>query len=280
MRFSSLAGVVAVVALVGGAAAAQAQVTHNSVTLRWTTPGDDSLTGTASQFDIRYSTSQITAANFAGATRWTSGVPAPTAPGTLQTVTVSGLNPATTYYFAIKTADEVPNWAGLSNVLSRTTLAAPDVIRPAAIANVAVTGATENTIAINWTATGDDSLTGTAASYDVRYSTSPITAANFAAATAVTGEPTPTAAGTVQAHTITGLTRQTTYYIAVKVTDDVGNVSAISNVVSTTTPDLTRPAAITDLAVSFVGFGWRLGDTRVAARSRAVMPAGRPRRIG
>jgi hypothetical protein len=193
---------------------------------------------------------------------------------------VTGLTAATTYYFAMKTADEVPNWAGLSNVLSRTTLAAPDAIRPAAIASVAVTGSTENTVAINWTATGDDSLTGTAASYDVRYSTSPITAANFASATAASGEPAPTASGTVQAFTITGLTRQTTYYVAMKATDDAGNPSAISNVVSTTTPDTTAPAAITNLAVSFVGFSWHLGDARTADRPRAATPAGRSRRIG
>jgi len=280
MRFSSLVAVVVLVALGGGGTAARAQTTHNSVTLRWTTPGDDSLTGTASQFDIRYSTAPINASNFAGATRWTTGVPAPATPGTQQTVTVGGLSPATTYWFAIKTADEVPNWAGISNVISRTTLAAPDAIRPAAIASVAVTGSTENTIAINWTATGDDSLTGTAASYDIRYSTSPITAANFASATAASGEPAPTAPGTVQAFTINGLARQTTYYVAMKITDDAGNPSAISNVVSTTTPDTTAPAAITDLVTSFVGFGWHFGDTRAADRPRAVPAAGRHRRVG
>src|SRR5258708_39412010 len=37
-----------------------AQQAWNSVTLSWTTPGDDSLSGSASQFDIRYSTSPIT----------------------------------------------------------------------------------------------------------------------------------------------------------------------------------------------------------------------------
>lgn len=279
MRLSSLVAGMVLVAVIGGGAPALAQVTHNSVTLRWTTPGDDSLTGTASQFDIRYSTAQITAANFASATRWTTGVPAPGTPGSQQSVTVSGLSAATTYWFAIKTADEVPNWSGLSNVISRTTLAAPDQTRPAALANVAVSGVTENTIALNWTATGDDSLSGTAASYDVRYSTAPITAANFASATAASGEPAPGAAGTAQSFTITGLTRQTTYYIAIKVTDDAGNVSAISNVVSTTTPDATPPAAITTLAVSFVGFGWNLGDAHVASRPRLV-PATLRRRNG
>src|SRR5690242_15137562 len=36
--------------------AAAQTVTWNSVQVSWTAPGDDSLTGTASQYDLRYST--------------------------------------------------------------------------------------------------------------------------------------------------------------------------------------------------------------------------------
>lgn len=243
------------VALTAAGRTADAQiVTSNSVQLSWTTTGDDSLTGTASQFDLRYSTAAITAANFASATRWT-GTPTPAAPGTRQTTTVTGLLPNTTYWFAIKTGDEVPNWAGISNIISRTTLAAPDTIRPAPVATLAIISTTENTAALRWTAVGDDSLTGTATTSDVRYSTAPITAANWASATQVTGEPAPAISGTVQNYTVTGLTRQTTYYFAVRISDEAGNVSALSNVPSATTPDQTRPAAITDLAVGFVWVG-------------------------
>jgi len=243
-----------------------AQTTWNSVTLRWTTPGDDSLSGTAAQFDLRYSTSAITAANFSSATRWTS-MPAPAAPGTQQSVTVTGLSPNTTYYFAIKTADEVPNWAGISNVISRTTLAAPDTIRPAAIASLAITGLTDSTATLGWTAPGDDSLSGTVAAYDIRYSTSPITLANWAAATQVTGEPTPTAAGTSQSYTVRGLSRQVTYYFAIRSADDAGNPSALSNVPSATTLDTMPPAAVRDLAASFVWLSWH---TRAAALPRGA----------
>ncbi|HET7224675.1 MAG TPA: fibronectin type III domain-containing protein [Candidatus Eisenbacteria bacterium] len=110
----------------------------NSVTLTWTAPGDDSLSGTASQYDIRMSTSAITSSNFGTATRITAGVPAPAAAGTSQSFLVTGLQPSTTYWFAIKTADEVPNWSLISNVVSKTTTALPDVIAPAAIRNLAV----------------------------------------------------------------------------------------------------------------------------------------------
>ena len=263
MRSTSIALILLLVGLTGATVTAQAQVNYNSISVSWTTPGDDSLSGTASQFDLRYSTSAITASNFASATRWT-GTPTPAAPGARQSANVTGLSPNTTYYFAIKTGDEVPNWSGISNVISRTTLAAPDVIRPAPVATVSVTGTTETSASLRWTAVGDDSLVGTAASYDVRYSTSPITASNWSSATTVTGEPAPSSSGSTENFTVSGLTRQTTYYFALTVTDDAGNVSALSNVASATTPDQTAPAAIRDLVVGFVWFGWHGGFDAVA----------------
>jgi phosphodiesterase/alkaline phosphatase D-like protein len=241
--------------LMGFVPAARAQAPWNSVPLSWTTPGDDSLTGTASQFDLRYSTALITATNFGSATRAT-GLPAPAAPGTHQSFTVTGLAPNTIYYFAIKTADEVPNWSGLSNVVSRTTTAAPDTIRPAPIANLAVTGVTDSTAMLGWTAVGDDSLSGTATSYDIRYSTAPINPTNWASAAQVTGEPAPAAPGTAQSFQVRGLSRQVTYYFAIRASDDAGNVSALSNVPSATTPDTLPPAAIRDLTLGLLLFDW------------------------
>jgi len=219
--------------------------------------------------DVRYSTTAITSANFASATRWTS-VPTPAASGTKQTTTITGLQPNTAYWFAIKTADEVPNWAGISNIITRTTLAAPDTIRPAAL-NASVTAPLETRAIVAFAATGDDSLTGTATTYDVRYSASPITIANWGAATQVTGEPAPMAPGTAQTVTINGLTRQTIYYFAARIIDEAGNPSALSNVVSVTTPDLSAPAAIRDLAVGFLWFGWST-DVPMTHRYEAALP--------
>jgi hypothetical protein len=95
--------------------------TSNSITLSWTAPGDDGDTGMASQYDIRYSIALITEAIWSSATQ-VSGEPAPQVASTSQSMTVSGLDPSTIYYFAIKTADEVPNWSELSNVASETTI--------------------------------------------------------------------------------------------------------------------------------------------------------------
>lgn len=101
----------------------------DSVTLYWTAPGDDSISGTATQYDIRYSTSTITDANWATATQVT-GETAPKPAGQQETFVVRTLASNTTYYFAIKTVDEVGNWSGLSNVAIKQT---SDTIPPAAI---------------------------------------------------------------------------------------------------------------------------------------------------
>ena len=95
--------------------------TKNSIDLTWTAPGDDDTSGTAAQYDIRYSTSTITDGNWGSATA-ASGEPNPAAAGAQQTFTVTGLAGGTEYYFAMKTGDEVPNWSALSNVAVDTTL--------------------------------------------------------------------------------------------------------------------------------------------------------------
>lgn len=90
------------------------------VSLQWTAPGDDGMVGTAAQYDLRRSLTPITAATFALAIRVTN-TPAPAASGTRQTFNVTGLLPNTSYYFALKTADERGNWSNISNVIQRTT---------------------------------------------------------------------------------------------------------------------------------------------------------------
>ncbi len=223
--------------------------TSNSITLTWTAPGDDGNTGTATTYDIRYSTSTITAGNWASATQ-VSGEPTPLAAGTNQNMTITGLSPSTTYYFAIETADEVPNWSALSNVPSGTTTAAADTTPPAAVSNLATSSPTASSITLTWTAPGDDGNTGTATTYDIRYSTSTITAGNWASATQVTGEPAPLAAGNNQSMTITGLAADTTYYFAIETADEVPNWSGLSNVPSGKTSDTVAPAAVSNLATS------------------------------
>lgn len=227
-------------------------VTSSSIALSWTAPGDDNNTGTATTYDVRYSTSAINSENFDSAIQAT-GEPAPSIAGSSETFTITGLSANTTYFFAIKTSDEVPNTSAISNVPSGTTSAAGDTTAPAAITDLALSGAAASSINLSWTAPGDDGNTDTATSYDIRYSTSVITEGNFSSATQVAGEPTPQTAGTSQSMAVSGLSSNTTYFFAMKTSDEVPNASGLSNVPSATTltsGDTTAPAAITNLSLS------------------------------
>jgi subtilisin family serine protease len=110
-----------------------------------------------------------------------------------------------------------------------------DDVAPGPISDLAVTMIKLHSLALNWTAPGESGSVGTASFYDIRYSTAPINAANFNAATKVLLPPVPSTSGTAEVFEITGLTHQTQYYIAIKAIDFLGNSSIISNVVSATT---------------------------------------------
>ncbi|MGB2696778.1 MAG: S8 family serine peptidase, partial [Candidatus Zixiibacteriota bacterium] len=91
---------------------------NGTVDLTWTAPGDDGNTGTAATYDVRYQLATLgpldTEVEWSAASQAT-GEPAPQSAGSTENFTVGGLTPGTAYYFALKTADEVPNWSGLSN---------------------------------------------------------------------------------------------------------------------------------------------------------------------
>jgi len=249
---------------------ASSNATASTIDLSWTSPGDDvGNTGnylTPTTYDIRYSTSTIIEGNWASATTVT-GEPTPLVVGSAHSMTVTSLSSSTTYYFAMKTSDEVPNESAISNVISLATSApSGDTTPPAAITDLSASNATLSSIDLTWTAPGDDENTGTAQSYDIRYSTSTITEGNWASATTVTGEPTPLIAGSSQSITITELSSATTYYFAMKTSDEEPNVSGLSNVPSLSTLsssggsgggggtgqsiENTAPAAVTDFIAS------------------------------
>ncbi|TPW09649.1 MAG: glycohydrolase, partial [bacterium] len=188
--------------------------TAASLTLRWTVPGDDGAGGGAAQaYDIRYATAPINDGNFGSATPVSPAPGAPAGPGTLQTHVMSGLSGNTLYYIAMKTLDEVPNISALSNVATGTTLVpAADSTPPGTVTDLMVISATYLGVTLHWTAPGDDGFSGTATSYDVRYSHAPITAANFIDATPAASEPPPGPANSLQAFTVTGLGPGTWYF--------------------------------------------------------------------
>jgi len=93
----------------------------------------------------------------------------------------------------------------------------------------------------------------------VRWSTAPITGANFLSATPATGVPAPAAPGTTQGCTIASLDRSVDLYFAARVADEVNNWSGVSNVLQVPMLlDAAPPATPAGLAASNQGDGIHL----------------------
>ncbi|MGC8833654.1 MAG: fibronectin type III domain-containing protein, partial [Armatimonadota bacterium] len=100
---------------------------QDRILLNWTAPGGDGNVGQAARYDIRISTAPITAANF-GAAQQVTNAPLPAPAGAPESLLVTGLQPDTLYYFALKAVDEAGNWSQMSNVASARTAGPPPVV--------------------------------------------------------------------------------------------------------------------------------------------------------
>ena len=152
------------------------QNTTEGFVLSWTAPGffsQDVYVFQDVQYDIRYADDLVT--------HWDSAVQVPSSAGvrTGRTQTVSVGNVAVgTWQFGLRVGDAVPNWSELSNLVSETVY--PDTIPPARITDLSVElGAG---VPLRWTASGDDSLSGRASTYDLRYAPETITDATWSQA--------------------------------------------------------------------------------------------------
>jgi len=83
--------------------------------LSWTAPGDDGAEGQAASYDVRYAQTPITEATWGSATR-AYLTQTPQTAGEPETLTVAPQEGQASYYFALKTTDEVGNTSALSNV--------------------------------------------------------------------------------------------------------------------------------------------------------------------
>jgi hypothetical protein len=106
---------------------------------------------------------------------------------------------------------------------------------PAAISDLQVIDTIATALRLSWTAPGDDSMTGQAASYDIRIASSAEYLIYYwGDATKVPDSlmPTPSPAGEKDSLLIENLTFLYRYYFAVRAKDDAGNTSYMSNIVS------------------------------------------------
>jgi len=206
------------------------QISSTSAVLRWTAPGDDGAEGTATAYDIRMARQTITLGNWATLDR-VPGTPEPRAAGAAESVRVEGLRDSVTYYFALIAEDEAANQSLMSNEAQFRIDTAP----PGRIDDLAADSASMTIVYLSWTAVGDDGEIGTAVANDLRYHTVELTEANWDAATPVVGLAPPYPAGALQRRAVTGLNPGTDYWFGLKVSDDAGLESPLSNVVTART---------------------------------------------
>ena len=145
------------------------------------------------------------------------------------------------------TVDEYGDGTAVTQKAPDTTITnTVDFTPPAQVTDLAGTNSAYGTATLNFTAPGDDGNTGTATSYDIRYSTSAISDQYWKDAVPVE-TPAPLAAGSAQSATVTGLAPGATYYFALKATDKVGLQSPLSNVASVYVPADTAAPVISNL---------------------------------
>ncbi|NIN70129.1 MAG: hypothetical protein GTO63_36715, partial [Anaerolineae bacterium] len=169
--------------------------------------------------------------------------------GTTEVLNITGLSPETQYWFALRTADEVPNWSPVSNSVGALTI---DATPPAQVSDLEVVIVGNEYVILQWRSPGDDGNDGQASTYDVRYSAAgPLNETNFENGTSVdAGSPQP--AGLTERLNVTGLSPETQYWFALRTADEVPNWSPVSlSVAAETTPS---PPEVDDTppVVSFI----------------------------
>lgn len=90
-----------------------------------------------------------------------------------------------------------------------------------------------DSVALVWTAPGDDGSSGRASAYEMRYSENPVNADTvgwWASATSVGAIPAPLIAGSHESFIVAGLAPGKTFYFAIRASDEVPNVAGFSNI--------------------------------------------------
>jgi|GEM_PF-1367219 len=122
--------------------------------------------------------------------------------------------------------------AGVGSVPSNAFNVIDEV--PPAKPTLVQTANSPSSITVSWAPVGDDGLLGTPSSYELRYSTAPIVSeADFDGATPVSVAAPAPSEGT-RTVTIPGLSSNTSYYVALRVTDNSGNAVRSDTLVAST----------------------------------------------
>lgn len=154
---------------------------------------------------------------------------------TSHSLTLTGLSSNALYYYQVRSKDAAQNESvSTMGQFSTVPVVAQDTTSPAQIVDLRATAVRKLSADLAWTATGDDGNVGTAASYDIRYSKTPLSESTWGSATQATGEPIPAVSGSLQTYKLISLKRDTTYWVGIKARDEVPSnlPSPLSNVIT------------------------------------------------
>ncbi|MFH1958076.1 MAG: IPT/TIG domain-containing protein, partial [bacterium] len=234
-------------------ALAEGSTLGGRITVKWTAPGDDGTGGgNASQFLVKYSTNYIGADDFYAAWVSTWGLfSTGTAAGSEELHVLTGFDEGTTYYFAIRTRDEIPNWSiwpGTSTNVNSLSFTIPTDSAPATITSLsALTGSSGGEIDLTWLAPGDDGTIGDISTGTWRIKYSSDSTHTWDTMSYTLDISTSASYGLKYSTTIAGLLNETTYYFYIEAGDEKPNWSGLSNKTTAQTLDAVAPAAISDL---------------------------------
>ena len=211
----------------------------NSVTLSWTKAADDICPQSVLQYSVVYSEGPINKVgtideiiSFGTVLVWCNN------DYDIDSYTVSGLFPETTYFFNIVVTDPFLNETAYTSLQVETTLdtTAPT---PGDSGTISASNIQPNSVDLSWTKAADDISAESALGYRVYYSTSD----NLDSVEDI--ETNGTASGNYTADiatkVISGLSPETPYYFNIIVRDEAGNKAPYATVSAETEEDTTPP---------------------------------------
>ncbi|MEO5989868.1 MAG: S8 family serine peptidase [Candidatus Eisenbacteria bacterium] len=204
-------------------------LTTTTVRVSWMVSGDDGFLGQAARVELRYQPRSFSPALFPFGVL-VATLP-PGVPGSSDSVVVTGLEEGSVYYFALVVQDEVGNRSAMSLI---DTVLTPG-FAPTAVADLRVTAVDDSSVTLAWTATGDDGVVGTPASYTIAANTSPLDDTNFDSAPVQFTRAALVAAGGAESQRIAGLIPGQRYWFRLRATDRAATRSGLSNEVAAAT---------------------------------------------
>jgi len=236
-------------------------IMETSLTLSWS-PATDNIT---SQDRMQY---LIYMSTTSGGENLSS--PSFTTSSGATSFTVTGLSPATTYYFIVRAKDESGNIDNNTVEKSATTPSPADTTAPTFEGLVTATALSSSEISLTWNAATDNVSASSNIVYLIYMSTT-AGGENFAI-------PSFTTSSGATSFTVTGLSPNTTYYFVVRAKDEAGNIDSNTvekSAITLSPPDTTAPTfgglvTATALSSSEISLSWNSATDNVTASSNII----------